>query len=212
MSEILVDPKKLAGIGAGVGFGVQIYREYRENQEDARWLRFEYPKVDPFPDDPTHRFASYKKLGLIAVSEFPVHLPISLDNETVIGSHDPVIEIHLGPQVDRSRPFIRTGESLRLLADYIQLHEIEASYVVGVTRQNLARATRRYGFSVSSSNSRIMSKRVEAGFLRDQRLGFINEDEEIGGVFIVYQRKEDLLARFGSSAGAPVSSGRAEGA
>lgn len=147
-------------------------------------------------DDP-QVYSRMKKLGLfIVIDRRSEHAMKSVDRDLDIEVGDELLDLHLPPvdEATRENLFAEATRSFKLIAQYMEIHNLHPKYIIGITYNALARAARRYGFA---------SKRIDLPAELVQPVERVYAESERGKrgdqlehVAIIYQTGEAFTERF----------------
>lgn len=147
-------------------------------------------------DDVTIR-QPLKQLGIFMVKESKTR--IDYDDPTTgfsIKPGDEVLDLHMPPVPQDKRTLSAATRSMALIAEYMQRHDINPQYIVGVTYERLAQVSRFQGFTVVDIPiPDDVRKRVERVYQKIAEPGL--KDKPMGKVMLCYQTREDFMRRFG---------------
>jgi|SRR3989344_4817095 len=157
-----------------------------KDQIDAIWQ---------FRDDITVR-QRIKKIGMFVIVEQTAQLDWEEPNSDFsLHKDEPYLDIHIPYVNTAGKSFTNVTESLQQVAQYIQFHNLNPKYILGVTHERLARVSRRQGFTVieptlpentQASVERYYNSLVERGIVQ----------EPIGKILLCFQTREDFLNRY----------------
>lgn len=144
-------------------------------------------------DDVTRR-QEFKKLGIFVVREQNARFSIeSTESGFSIQEGDAYLELHLPPVPKDLRSRSEVERSLKLVADYVKAHEIEARYLLGITYEKLGNVAKTFGFRMFSVNPSILpSDTVHAVARVYEEAGFLGD---IGYPAVVFMGSAELLQR-----------------
>lgn len=148
-----------------------------------------------YKDDPTI-YQTWKQLGLFIVINRTSY--IDWDDEASgfsLKKGEPILDIHLPPVTEEQRTLPQVTQSLKLIADYIVLHDLTPKYIMGVTFEKLARVSRRQGFSVLEPQIPEDIQRGVENVYRHFNEAGINE-ESMGRILLCYQDTNHFLDRY----------------
>ena len=137
-----------------------------------------------------------KFLGSIVVAEGISRLLYK--NESIgfqIQKGDPYIDIHIPPLNDKEKKFVSIADSFEMVADYIKRHGIPGDYLIGITYERLAQASKRYGFTVLDLDLPPELTRGVENVYRKFRERY-GQDVDMGKIQLCFQKREDFLNRF----------------
>lgn len=82
-----------------------------------------------------------------------------------------------------------------MVAEYIDRHDIPGEYLIGVTYERLARASRRYGFTVLDLELPPEMTRGAENVYRNFRERY-GQDLDMGKIQLCFQKRQDFLNKF----------------
>ena len=148
-------------------------------------------------------FSESRVLGLFHVRMCDwCFTPDSANKSLNIGSDDKLLILTLLPTKagDRVSPYqlLRFYRfSLNLIAKYIEFHDLDSKYVLGVTHQGVAAGAKLFGFQTKELNPA-----ENIAYRQDIGIHFIDspraqKGKDMGKVMFCYMTKEQFLEKFG---------------
>lgn len=119
-----------------------------------------------------------------------------------LGKGDSYIELHLPPVEPENLTLKKVTSSLQSLAGYIDSTGLTPKYIMGITYERLADASRRMGFSVINPS---LPPDLREGVERFNRAAVREglKDEPMGQLLLAYQDGEAFLNRFSPNRSTP---------
>lgn len=114
-----------------------------------------------------------------------------------IAKGKPYLSIHIGPKNNTAPVTYKNfTEGMKSASSYIRAYrdKLPRNYVIGITFQELAKASRRYGFSLVETP---LPEKVK-GRLRKTIRYNVSSEREIESVTLCFQSYDDLIRRFSS--------------
>ncbi len=170
-------------------------REILAKVDEKLRLKDDIALIKLHADDITIR-QPLKRLGMFLVKETTTRINYE-DPQTGfrIQPGDVVLDLHLPPVRPEDRTLTNVTRSLQMVAEYMDAHNIDPKYIIGVTFDKLARVSSRQGFTVIEAKvpddikagvERVYHKLTEPG----------KRGEPMGPVMVCYQIKEDFMSRY----------------
>ena len=160
-------------------------------------LKEEVERMDRDKNDLTVRQPK-KSLGSLVLVENTARFAFNIPGGLQIRRGDQYLDIHVPPlEEDESSPKA-IQKSFRLLAAYIRYHQLEQRYLIGITYEQLAKVSRRYGFTIANIP---IPAEITAGIERvfDRYRKRQGKQIKMGKIQLVYQETEKFLAKFTQS-------------
>ena len=98
--------------------------------------------------DDTTMYQPWKQLGIFIVVDAASKIDWQDESGLEIRKGDKVLDIHLPTLNPKEKTLTQTTASLKMVATYIQDQKLDPKYIMGVTWEKLANASRRQGFTV----------------------------------------------------------------
>jgi hypothetical protein len=158
-------------------------------------LKDHIDQMQQYRDDVTVR-QTLKQLGIFMVKESKTR--IEYNDPTTgfsIKPGDEVLDLHMPPVPQDQRTLSAATRSMGLIAEYMQNHNINPKYIIGITYERLARVSRFQRFTVvdipipddiREGIERVYHKIAEPGL----------KDKPMGKIMLCYQTREDFMRRF----------------
>jgi hypothetical protein len=149
--------------------------------------------------DSIDNYRELKRLGIFIIRDAVAKFDYE-DTETgfKIQEGDSYIDLHLPPVPEESRNKQTVEDSLRMIAKYIAINEIDAKYVMGVTYEKMARlAEKGYGFHITYPSAKSLPERTAKSISEiyelSKKAGMKGND--MGAPTIVYLTIDELRDR-----------------
>lgn len=113
------------------------------------------------------------------------------ESEFSVQRGDSVLDLHLPPLKPEQRDLSEVTRSLGLIADYIVEQRLQPKYVMGITYERLARASRRQGFTVVDVP---IPAEIQRGVQRVHDR--FTEGKDMGKIFLCFQPTDQFLQRY----------------
>ena len=170
-------------------------REILRKVDEKIQLKRDIGAITRYKDDITIK-QPLKQLGIFMVQHRDSRISYTDESTGLeIRQGDPVVELHIPPVQSEDRTLSAATASLRQVAAYMDYHNLNPKYVLGVTYERLASASRRQGFTVvETSLPANVTQRVEDVYSRFTDQG--KNGKPMGKVMLCYQTGEDFKARY----------------
>jgi hypothetical protein len=153
-------------------------------------------KIDDFTkfrDDPSV-YQEWKKLGLLLVIDTKSRIDYvnGDDPNWNIKKGDSVLDIHLPPVPKGKATLGNLRESMKLIAEYIRIHNLDSKFLIGVTFEKIAKISESFGFRVVEPK---LPEKVKARIERvyDE---FNKSGSPMGKILFCYQPVGKFLERY----------------
>lgn len=156
-------------------------------------------EMSRYRDDPSV-YQDWKRLGLFVVIDRDSRIDYEdAESGISIRKGDRVLDLHLPPVSPDERTLRNVTKSMRLIAEYIQVHKLDVKYLVGVTTERLAMVSRRQGFTVVEPEIPEDIRRGVENVSRRFNDAGINAEES--KILLCYQEVGQFMQRYSANEG-----------
>ena len=150
--------------------------------------------------DNINLFQTERKLGVFLAEYGPSEVWIATREAGFkLQRGDNRIELGLEP-IEPKKALDRAEESLGLIAQYIDAHELKPRYVMGMTYERLGKfANRQFGFNLDYLDAENVCPSIALGYLQrsyDKVISPIRDGRDMGKIALVHLETEEFMARF----------------
>jgi len=141
-------------------------------------------------------YKEFKRLGIFIIRDAVAKFDYA-DEKTgfEMQEGDSYIDLHLPAVPEENRNSQAVEDSLRMIAEFIAIHKIDAKYVMGVTYEKLARlAEKKYGFHIAFPDEKLVPARnISEIYELSKKAGMKGND--MGAPTMVYLTIDELRER-----------------
>ncbi|MEI6498793.1 MAG: hypothetical protein WCO23_02435 [bacterium] len=149
--------------------------------------------------DDTDIYQEIKKLGIFLVHHRRMGQSFRGENDDfALDDGDEVLDLHLPPVSEDKKKNLRSSavDSFRMIAEYIQKHNLHPKYITGITYEALAHLAPHFGFVVEKITiPEELCEAVERVYKQTDRA---EKGLPIGDISYIYQDRDAFLERFPS--------------
>ena len=143
-------------------------------------------------------YQEFKRLGIFVVRDATATFDFKDEISGLsIKTSDSYLDLHLPPVSEDSRSRDAVEDSLRMVAEYIAIHQLEAKYIMGITYEKMARLAKGFGFHMAIPDPTLLPEGVVRGveqvFERFTEAG--QKGESVGVPAVVWLSTDELFDR-----------------
>ena len=153
-------------------------------------------RIDDFTKfrDDTSVYQEWKKLGiLLVINTKSLFDYVSGDGfDWDIKKGDSILDIHLPPVPKGEATLGNLRRSMKLIAEYIRVQNLDSKFLVGVTFEEIAKVSKGFGFKIVEPE---LPEKVKKGVERVYR-DFNKSGRPMGKILLCYQPTNQFLERY----------------
>lgn len=143
-------------------------------------------------------YQEFKRLGIFVVRNATATFDFEDEASGLdMRTGDSYLDLHLPPVSEDSRSRDAVEDSLRMVAEYIAIHQLEAKYIMGITYEKMARLAKGFGFHIAIPDPTLLPEGVVRGATQvfEQFTESGRKGESIGVPAVVWLSTDELFDR-----------------